>query len=193
MEYAYYYEEINVKKGIATLGASDPGITCSQITARHKFPNRPRFGTASFEDAVELVKNGTAKFCLIPGAYPEIGKFLMDETLALRKVFKTKIPALVYGNVVNDLTASIETIFYHPAVTSLLHTIPNYDCGVRFVAASSNETAYESMMNYGERAGCVSNAAVFHHFGRPILLTLRIERDMSWHVFSLKPKSEASK
>lgn len=107
----------------------------------------------------------------------------MDEELRLLKAFEKPIPALVYGNIVNDITAAVETIYHHAAVTSLLEQIPTL-MGTRFIPVSSNEVAYDAMVRHGERAGCVSNKIVFDYHNRPSLITLRTEREMSWHVFA---------
>ena len=185
MDPSYYQPKETPSDGIATLGDADTGITCSQLVAREKFPNRTRVGASTFEEAACMVKSGTAKFLLVPGAYPEIRKFLMDEGLALLKVFRKPIPELVYGNVVNDVSAPMEVVYHHAAVNSLLPDVPGHGTGTRFVAARSNEEAYSAMLRHGERAGCVSNKAVFEHYGRPALITLRTQRDMSWHVFTV--------
>jgi hypothetical protein len=169
---------------IATLGDSQRSITCSQTVAKESYPTFARVGARTFEEAASMVKDGHVELFLVPGAYPDIAKFLMDEDLVLEKAFKTKIPALVFGNVANKATAPLDIIYHHPAVGSLLPKVPGYNAKIRFVASRSNEAAYESMMDCGERAGCVSNQIVFDYFNRPSLCTLRTERDMSWHVFA---------
>ena len=140
-------------------------------------------GARTFEEAADMVKDGRAKRLLVPGAYPAIGKFLMDEELLVADTFMMKIPELAFGNTVNDVMAPLETIYHHAAVTSLLPKVPGYNAGTRFVASDSNEEAYEAMVKHGERAGCVSNKVVFDYYGRPILMTLRSEREMTWAVF----------
>ncbi len=171
---------------IATLGDTQTSITCSQHVAKVKYPSQSRMGASTFEEAAAMVKDGLAKLLLVPGAYPAIGNFLMDEELVLVKAFKKKIPALAFGNTLNDIMAPLETIYHHAAVTSLLPNVPGYNSGTRFIASKSNEEAYEAMLKHGERAGCVSNKIVFEYYDRPTLLTLRTERDMSWNVFAAR-------
>lgn len=168
---------------IATLGDAQTSITCSHVVAKTKYPTQSRMGARTFEEAAAMVKDGRAKLLLVPGAYPAIGKFLMDEELLVADTFMMKIPELAFGNTVNDVMAPLETIYHHAAVTSLLPKVPGYNAGTRFVASDSNEEAYEAMVKHGERAGCVSNKAVFDYYGRPTLLTLRTEREMTWAVF----------
>lgn len=171
---------------IATLGDTQTSITCSQHVAKEKYPSQSRLGASTFEEGADMVKDGRAMLLLVPGAYPAIGNFLMDEDLVLIRAFKKKIPALVFGNTLNDIVAPLETIYHHAAVTSLLPKVPGYSSGTRFVASKSNEEAYEAMVKHGERAGCVSNKIVFDYYGRPTLITLRTERAMSWNVFAAR-------
>ena len=190
----YYYTEIAEETpSIATLGDTKTSITCSQHVAKARYPNSVRFGSDSFEDAANLIKQGEAMYLLVPGAYPHISRFLMDDDLLLHDTFKMKIPELVYGNVVNDALVALETIYHHAAVTSLLPKVPGYNCGAQFVPVSSNEKAYEAMICHGERAGCVSNQLVFDHYGRPSLITLRTARDMAWLVFSARARAVFAK
>jgi hypothetical protein len=189
----YYYPDTSVEFAkLATLGDAKTSITCSQFVAKEQFPNAMRIGTDSFEEAAQLLKDGAVSLMLVPGAYPSVAALLMDEDLMLYHVFKTAIPALTYGNLVNDILAPVETVYHHAAVTSLLPNVPGFSCGVKFVPVSSNEVAYEAMVRHGERAGCVSNQLVFDHFKRPSLLTLRTARDMAWLVFvaRAKPKGQ---
>lgn len=170
---------------IATLGDTSTSITCSQHVAKISYPENGRIGADTFEEAADMVKDGRAKLLLVPGAYPDIGQFLMDEDLRLLKAFEKPIPALVYGNTVNDPAAAVETIYHHAAVKSLLTKLP-VQAGTNFIAVKSNEVAYEAMVRHGERAGCVSNKIVFEYYDRPSLMTLRTEREMSWNVFALR-------
>lgn len=186
MDPSYYFNSGTYAFDIATLGDAATGITCSHYVAKAKYPSKTRASARSFEEAATMVKDGHAQLLLVPGAYPSIGKFLMDEEMVLVKAFKMKIPELVFGNTVNDLTAPLETIYHHEAVKSLLPKVPGYGSGTHFEPSDSNEEAYASMRRHGERAGCVSNKVVFDHYGRPTLLTLRTKRDMSWNVFAAK-------
>lgn len=183
METYYYGSE---QASVATLGDVKTSITCSQLIAKEAFPEAVRFGADSFEAAAQMVKSGRARFLLVPGAYPKVAALLMDEDLALVKTFPAKIPELVFGNVVNDITAPLEAVYHHAAVTSLLSNVPGFSCGTTFVPVSSNEVAYEAMMTHGERSGCVSNKVVFDYFKRPSLLTLRSARNMAWMVFEAR-------
>lgn len=188
METYYYPENPSGVAKLATLGDAATSITCSQFVAKAQFPNVTRIGTDSFEEAAKLLKDGAVSLMLVPGAYPKVAALLMDEDLMLYDVFKTAIPALVYGNTVNDVLAPVETIYHHAAVTSLLSKTPGFNTGALFVPVSSNEVAYEAMITHGERAGCVSNQLVFDHFKRPSLITLRTARDMGWFVFVARAK-----
>ena len=183
MDPSYYTENTEEVSTIATLGDVATSITCSQVIAKEAFPNALRIGTDSFESAAQMVKDGVVRFVLVPGAYPKVGPLLMDEDLMLERVFKAKIPELAFGNVLNDITAPLEAVYHHAAVTSLLPKVPGYSCGTLFIPVSSNEVAYQAMVTHGERAGCVSNKVVFDHFKRPSLLTLRTARDMAWLMF----------
>jgi len=187
------YIALDKADSIATLGDSQRSITCSQHVAKENYPSFSRVGARTFEEAATMVKDGRAKLFLVPGAYPAIANFLMDEDLVLVKAFKKKIPALVFGNTLNNIMAPLETIYHHPAVTCLLPKVPGYNSGTRFVDSSSNEAAFEAMMKHGERAGCISNRIVFDYYDRPTLLTLRTERDMSWNVFERRNLSKKDK
>lgn len=188
MDPSYYTENKKEVSTIATLGDVATSITCSQVIAKEAFPNALRIGTDSFESAAQMVKDGKVHLLLVPGAYPKVGPLLMDEDLMLERVFKAKIPELVYGNVLNDIMAPVETVYHHAAVTSLLPKVPCYGCGTQFIPVSSNEVAYQAMTTHGERAGCVTNKVVLDHFRRPSLMTLRTARDMAWLVFVARAK-----
>ncbi len=183
MDPGYHTEKKDEVASIATLGDVATSITCSQVIAKEAFPEALRVGTDSFEAAAQMVKDGMARLLLVPGAYPKVGPLLMDEDLMLERVFKAKIPELVYGNVLNDVLAPVEAVYHHAAVTSLLPKVPGYGCGTQFIPVSSNEVAYQAMMTHGERAGCVTNKVVLDYFRKPSLMTLRTARDMAWLVF----------
>lgn len=158
---------------VATLAESPTATTCSAIVARRShFQIIP---SASFEEAVTFVKAGVAKAALVPGAYPDIGKFFNDPKLRLERTFTATIPAIVLAAMPKG-RSPFRRVFAHPA-TRVFWT--QLDAPV--IPAASNDAAAAAVIS--KRLACITNAAAARSRGLKILHVFREESPMSWSLF----------
>ena len=158
---------------VSTLAESSTATTCSAIVAR-----RRHFGivpAASFEEAIAAVKAGIADAALVPGAYPEIGKFFMDPELRLARSFAAAIPALVLAALPKG-RPPFRQVFAHPATRSFWAAI-----GAPVTPAASNDEAAKAVTS--KRVACITNAVAAKAAGLKILRIVREEAPMSWNLF----------
>jgi prephenate dehydratase len=124
---------------LSTLG--DPPInhlTSSYYVAEKRDLAREILSYASFEDAVDAMRNGTAEVALVAGAYPKIRSFIMDPTLTCIEAFVEKIPPLVLVGTQMTPPAHVKTIYLHPATIPFLGALNiAYDATVETKATSA--------------------------------------------------------
>lgn len=158
---------------VATLAESTTATTCSALVAR-----RFRLGivpSGSFEEAIALVKAGVAQAALVPGAYPQIGKFFMDAELRLIRSFAAEIPALVLAAKPKG-RPPFRQIFAHPATKPFWSLL-----NAPVVEAASNDVAAAAVDS--KRVACITNAAAAKAAGLKILREFRAASPMSWNLF----------
>jgi len=124
---------------VGTLGndVSDP--TCSILAV--KSLNEP-FTIVPFEEFELIVDPLLAEdvdAMVVPGAYPHIAKFIMNDLLVVSNVFTFVIPSLVFGSKEPAAKMEYETLYNHPATNALTNEI-NAKWGNQ-VNVSSNSVA----------------------------------------------------
>lgn len=171
---------------VATLADSPAATTCSAIVARSR-----RYGilpSGSFEDAIALVKSGTAQAALVPGAYPGIGIFLQDPELYLVRCFAAPIPALVMAAKPKGRPPFRE-IHAHPATKPFWSQL-----AAPVIEASSNDAAAAAVT--GKRIACITNETAAKRAGLRVLQVFRPAAPMSWNLFvradAVRPKATVS-
>lgn len=168
-----------VFRSVATLDENPRGLTCSALAATAIAPKAELKACRSFEEAAAMVKAKKADAMFVPAAYPKLGSFLMDETMAAVAVFLFPIPALVLASVPGALVGKIARLFHHPATTPLLPKA-KVQPG-ELVPMSSNTAAAVCAVETG--GVCITNSACAAHFGLRVHQVLRSRRLMPFIVF----------
>jgi len=158
---------------VASLAQNQSSTTCSAIVVR-------RLGfllvpANSFEEAVDLCKNGSADAVLIPGAYPDIRHFYMDPALHLSELYREDIPALVYASK-QDGELPYDVVHCHPATSPFWWQLAG-----TVVEATSNDTAADAVC--GAHDACITNEAAAARAGLKVLRVFRKASPMAWNLF----------
>ena len=83
---------------IGTLGKDTNDVTCSILAAKSLGSTFKLFAFNEFELAAQSLIENNIDAMIIPGAYPNISKFIMDDHFIVMDVFTYIIPSLVFAS-----------------------------------------------------------------------------------------------
>jgi hypothetical protein len=171
---------------LGTLGDEESQLTCSMYIAK-KMNSCELKGYSSFEKAVESLKNNVIQKVLVPGAYPSINQFIMDDNLEVHQSFVAKIPSLVFASSSAN-KKEISELFLHEATKNLVSDIPNISDVVMLTYVDSNEEACKQLVKGSNSTACITNSLCADYFDLKVHLILREGISMPWVIFKMKEK-----
>lgn len=142
-------------ESLGTLGDQDRAVTCSLDAATRWARSRIIVPYPSFESAAQDVKQGRLSAVLVPAAYPNLHRFIMDANLEADEVFLSRISSLLLVGREASKPKNIEIIFHHPATESLLGEVE-----IPFVTsqhAASNSQACVDLLAEPAPAAAITN------------------------------------
>lgn len=143
---------------IGTLGNDSNDVTCSVLAAKSLGKSFTIAAFREFEFAANsLIENGIDAM-VVPGAYPNISKFIMNERLAVVDVYTYIIPPLVFASKYMTSKSEYETLYNHPATNPLLSDIVNVKWKKQ-ENVSSNTIACLKALESNYTACAITNAA----------------------------------
>lgn len=180
---------------IGTLGNKDGFLTCSMDVARKWRRYKSIKPYPEFEEAISDLKQGVISYVLVPGAYPKISNFIMDESIEVSETFTQKIPDLVLVSLTSNNNAAsrkdINNLYFHPATTHLTEKVEECFAVHKKVNVSSNIESCLSLMNDSSENNCaITNSICANHYGLYVFSTLREGLEMPWVVFKSKIEVE---
>lgn len=165
---------------VATLGEQEE-LTCSQYVANKKNIGKIIIPCNSFEMAIGYVKEGKADVALVPGAYPEIRRIIMDPDLIAVKSFIFKIPSLVLAGKIKSIPKHIDILFYHPATVRLLDELSvKYSSSI---PVSSNAESCRRVLEKPNTSLAITNELCSEYFNLKIYKVIRKALKMPWICF----------
>lgn len=170
---------------IGTLGKDAEDVTCS-ILATKSLGNRisiVAFG--EFEFAAKSLLDNNIDAMVVPGAYPKIGKFIMDERLIVKDVFTYVIPELVFASEYEICEEQYDILYNHPATDPLLSDIHYAKWNIQ-ENVSSNTIACLSVLKSAKKACAVTNSACADKYGLYVHQIIRKGINMPFVIFSKK-------
>lgn len=165
---------------VATLGTSTE-LTCSEYVAKRAMDVKEIVSCPSFEIATDYVKSGQADIALVPCAYPEIRKIIMDPELIVQNTFIHEIPPLVLAGKLHDIPSSTSAIYHHPATLRLLDEV----C-IPFkqtVPVTSNAESCKRVVNGDQDSLAITNTLCANFFKLTIYKVIRKSLKMPWVCF----------
>lgn len=177
---------------LGTLGNELSQLTCSMYIAKELNTDDELKGFSSFERAIESLKKNTIQKVLIPGAYPDINKFIMDNDLEVYKSFVEKIPSLVFASKSKKAKECSE-LFLHRATKNLVADIPSVSSVAKLTYVDSNEEACKKLIKNNQEQSfiaCITNSLCAEYFNLKIHATLREGISMPWIIFKTKENSK---
>jgi len=166
---------------IGTLGNSESDPTCSILAV--KSLNGP-FTIVPFEEFERIVDPLLAEdidAMVVPGAYPYISKFIMNDRLVVSNVFTFVIPSLVFGSKYQMPKDEYEILYNHPATNPLLGDI-NAKWGEQ-VNVNSNSVACLKVLENSHECCAITNSACAQQYGLYVHKVLRAGINMPFVVF----------
>jgi hypothetical protein len=151
---------------LGTLGDEGQAITCSLDTATRWARSRTIVPYPSFETAAQDVRQGLLSVVLVPAAYPELHRLIMDASLRAEEVFLSKLPPLIVAGRDARPPAKAAVLFHHPATQVLLREVEiNFE---RSQFSSSNAQACVDVLSSEAPAIAITNqlCADFHRLSR---------------------------
>jgi hypothetical protein len=163
---------------LGTLGDST-GLTCSMDAARRHYGPIQIVPFDRFELAAEATKRSVIESFLVPAAYPNTNRFIMDPELEVAEIFCARIPPLVV--VGHSKLREAVSVFHHPATAPLLTEV-----GIAYreaIPVTSNieacKAARESLNSIA-----ITNALCSDHYEMLVLKVLRLGIKMPWIRFA---------
>lgn len=170
-------------KTVATLGEPDE-LSCSQYVAAKAKIGRRIISCSSFEMATDYVKKDKADFALVPGAYPEIRRIIMDPDLVAFNCFIFEIPSLVLAGKAGSPPKIIKVLFHHPATVRLLDELPlTFGSAVH---VDSNAESCRRVLEEPDTSLAITNELCSEYFGLNTYKILRQGLKMPWVCFEKK-------
>jgi prephenate dehydratase len=153
---------------VATLGNH---LTCSNYAAKNYCRTSSIKLYDSFEEAATAVKEGIAQAMFVPGAYPNIRYFIMDDFLSVSETEVLQIPALVLAGKFIKQPDKIKRIYLHPAPESLLAEVETKYEETVFV--SSNPNACIEVLADNNNSIAITNLNCAEYFDLKVYKILR--------------------
>lgn len=176
---------------IGTLGNNPNDVTCSVLAAKSLGDVFKIAAYDEFEHAAESLIGGNIDAMLVPGAYPNISKFIMNEQFTVMDVFTYVIPPLVFVSKQAKPTSQYDIMYNHPATNALLGDI----CKAKWVKqenVSSNTVACLKVLESIQTCCAITNAACAEKYGLLIHQVIRAEINMPFVIF-IKKKEDIRK
>lgn len=173
---------------IGTLGNKEHPFTCSYAAARHYAKRENPVLFATFEQAIECLKQKALETVIVPSAYPKLNQFIMDKKLLVSDTFMYQIPALVLAKSkkFSDVPQEI-SLFHHPATENLINEIDKrYVIKIR-TPVSSNSEACVRLLKHQENALAITNSLCVDGFDLECVQTLRKGIKMPFLCFTYQP------
>lgn len=160
-------------------------MTCSNIALENYCKKTSIKLVDSFQDAINEVKQGIVQAAFIPGAFPNIKDYIMDEKLRVKETVVVQIPALVLAGKFPQQPKKIKRIILHPAPESLLAEVETKF--EEMVFASSNPNACIKVLANQNDSIAITNQNCAQYYG---LVTYKILRPGIFMPFVLFVRSE---
>lgn len=175
---------------IGTLGKDAQDVTCSILATKSLGSTFTIVAFGEFEFAAESLLDNNIDAMVVPGAYPKIGKFIMDERLAVKDVFTYVIPELVFASKYTTCRDQYDILYNHPATTPLLPDINHARWNTQ-ENVSSNTLACLSVLRSEKSACAITNSACAEKYGLFVHQVIRKGINMPFVIFSKKGDMES--
>ena len=174
---------------VGTLGNDVNDPTCSILAVKSLNEPFTIVPYQEFEQIVEPLLAEDVDAMVVPGAYPNISKFIMNELLVVSNVFTFVIPSLVFGSKESVAKIEYDVLYNHPATNPLTNDI-NAKWGDQ-INVSSNSVACLNVLQSLHRECCaITNSACAEHYGIYVHKVLRAGINMPFVVFVKNRKEE---
>lgn len=170
---------------IGTLGNSPNDVTCSVLAAKSLGGAFTIAAFSEFELAAESLICGNIDAMIVPGAYPKISSFIMNEHLIVTNVFTYIIPSLVFASKFMECKKKYDILYNHPATNHLLNDISNTMWKAQ-KNVSSNTVACLKVLEENGVSCAITNAACAKRYGLTIHQVVRDSINMPFVIFSKK-------
>jgi hypothetical protein len=168
---------------LGTLCDEPNGLTCSFYVAQKWGQAERIVPYPTFEAAAEDVKRGSISAFLVPGAYPQLGSFIMDNKLVARETFIMQIPALVVAGIPNLPPEKVDVLFHHPATAPLLSEVQINFQRNEFVPSNSKACECLPLQN-AHSCIAITNELCLHYYRLNLYQVLRPSIQMPWICFT---------
>jgi hypothetical protein len=167
---------------IGTLGKDAQDVTCSILATKSlgKAITIAAFG--EFEFAAESLLDNKIDAMVVPGAYPKIGTFIMDERLVVKDVFTYVIPELVFASEHATCKERYDILYNHSATNPLLSDI-RYAKWNAQENVSSNTVACLNVLGSEDDACAITNSACAEKYGLFVHQVIRKGINMPFVIF----------
>ena len=167
---------------IGTLGNNRDDVTCSILATKSLAGEFTVEAFSEFEFAADALRMGTIDAMVVPGAYPNISKFIMNKQFRVVEVFTYVIPAIVFASK-SVLTDNIYDVLYnHAATNSLLDDIDSAKWHKQ-KNVSSNTVACLEVLGSESTCCAITNAACANKYGLLIHQVIRASINMPFVIF----------
>jgi len=172
---------------VGTLGNDANDVTCSMLAVKSLSELLTIVPFREFEFAADSLMADNIDAMVVPGAYPYIAKFIMNEQFVVTDVYTFVIPSLVFVSKHMVVTSKYDILYNHPATNALISDI----CGVRWNSqknVSSNTVACLEVLENEHTCCAITNAACAEKYGLFIHQVLRDGINMPFVIFTKKQK-----
>lgn len=170
---------------IGTLGKDSNDVTCSVLATKSLDGKFAIAGYNEFELAAEALATNKIDAMIVPGAYPRISKFIMNEQFAVMDVFTYVIPPLVFASKYSMTRDEYDILYNHPATNPLLNDICNAKWDEQ-ENVSSNTIACLKVLESEHISCAITNAICAEKYGLSIHQVIRAGIKMPFIIFIKK-------
>lgn len=167
---------------IGTLGKDSNDVTCSVLATKSLAGEFTIAGFSEFELAAEALMTDSIDAMIVPGAYPHISKFIMNEQFSVLDVFTYIIPPLVFASRYPIIKREYDIIYNHPATNPLLNDISNAKWSKQ-ENVSSNTIACLKVLESDYISCAITNAICAEKYGLSIHQVIRVGIKMPFVIF----------
>ena len=173
---------MNMNGMIGTLGRDSNDVTCSILAAKSLNGEFTIAGFSEFELAAEALMAENINAMIVPGAYPHISKFIMNEHFSVMDVFTYIIPPLVFASKYAIAKSKYDILYNHPATNPLLNDIYNAKWN-RHENVSSNTVACLKVLESPHISCAITNAVCAEKYNLSIHQVIRAGIKMPFVFF----------
>lgn len=167
---------------IGTLGNNPNDVTCSVLAVKSLEGNFSIAAFSEFEYAAESLMCNKIDAMVVPGAYPHISKFIMNDQFVVTDVFTYIIPPLVFASKCEMFNHKYNVLYNHPATNPLIGEI----CTVKWYEqenVSSNTIACLKVLESEEDCCAITNAVCAEKYGLIVHQIIRAAINMPFVIF----------